>query len=100
MCNRRFHPPRYSGRSGRRIRGGPRPSAEDTSLAPSDASSSLAAERRLLDEARQNLARGEPEAGLVPIERHAARYPKGVLTEEREALAVRLLAALGFSGHF
>jgi hypothetical protein len=63
--------------------------------APSDANSTLAAERRLLDEARQALAHGEPGAGLAPLDRHATRYPKGVLTEEREALAVRLLAALG-----
>jgi len=63
--------------------------------APSDANSTLAAERRLLDEARQALAHGEPGAGLAPLARHATRYPKGVLTEEREALAVRLLAALG-----
>jgi len=61
----------------------------------SDANSSLAIERRLLDEARQALARGEPQAGLAPLDRHAKRFPKGVLTEEREALAVRLLAALG-----
>jgi hypothetical protein len=60
-----------------------------------DSTSSLAAERRLLDEARQALARGEPQAGLRPLNRHAQRFPNGVLTEEREALAVRLLAALG-----
>ena len=56
---------------------------------------SLAAERRLLDQARQALARGEPAAGLAPLEVHGKQFPKGVLTEEREALAVRLLAALG-----
>ena len=63
--------------------------------AGADSASSLAVERRLLDEARQALARGEPQAGLAPLDRHAKRYPKGILTEEREALAVRLLAALG-----
>jgi hypothetical protein len=65
------------------------------SPAPSGSASSLAAERSLLDEARHALARGEPGAGLAPLDRHAARYPKGILTEEREALAVRVLAALG-----
>jgi len=61
----------------------------------SDSTGSLAVERRLLDDARQALARGEPQTGLLPLEQHAKRFPKGVLTEEREALAVRLLAALG-----
>jgi hypothetical protein len=56
---------------------------------------SLAEERHLLDDARQALTRGEPQAGLAPLKLHARRFPKGVLTEEREALAVRLLAALG-----
>jgi hypothetical protein len=75
------------------------PAPTSTSLAmpsptASDANSSLALERRLLDEARQALARGEPQTGLAPLDRHAKRFPKGVLTEEREALAVRLLAAL------
>ncbi len=71
------------------------PSQAMPSPIASDANSSLAIERRLLDEARQDLARGEPQAGLAPLDRHAKRFPKGILTEEREALAVRLLAALG-----
>ena len=64
-------------------------------FASADSTSSLAAERRLLDEARQALARGEPQTGLAPLDSHAKRFPRGVLTEEREALAVRLLAVLG-----
>jgi hypothetical protein len=56
---------------------------------------SLAVERRLLDAARQALARGEPQAGLAPLELHAKRFANGKLSEEREALGVRLLAALG-----
>ncbi len=73
------------------------PSLAVSAPAASDANTSLAIERRLLDEARQALARGEPQAGLGPLDRHAKRFPKGVLTEEREALAVRMLAALGQS---
>lgn len=71
--------------------------AVPSSVAAASASSaaSLAAERSLLDEARHALARGEPRAGLAPLEQHAARFPKGILTEEREALTVRVLAALG-----
>lgn len=63
-----------------------------------DAASSLATERHLLDAARQALARGEPEAGMTPLGLHAKRFPRGVLAEEREALGVRLLAALGNRG--
>jgi hypothetical protein len=66
-----------------------------SSVGTPDAASSLAAERHLLDEARQALARGEPQTGMKPLGLHAKRFPRGVLTEEREALAVRLLAALG-----
>jgi len=57
----------------------------------------MAAEQRLLDAARAAVARGEPEAGLGPLKQHAARFPNGILTEEREALAVRILAAIGRS---
>lgn len=70
------------------------PSVSVTATA-TDSANSLAVERRLLDEARQSLARGEPQAGLGPLNRHAKRFPNGVLAEEREALAVRLFAALG-----
>ena len=72
-----------------------KPSAATVSAGTMDSTNSLAAERRLLDEARQSLARSEPQSGLAPLNRHAKRFPTGVLTEEREALAVRLLAALG-----
>ena len=76
-----------------------RPSANTASSPPpSSPTSTLAAERSLLDEARHALARGEPGAGLAPLNRHAARFPKGILTEEREALAVRILCALGNTG--
>ncbi len=53
----------------------------------------LAAERMLLDGARAALARGEPDAALLAVERHERTYPQGALAEEREALAVKALAA-------
>lgn len=55
----------------------------------------LAAERALLDIARAAFARGEPNEALVAAQRHAKDYPQGVLTEERDALAIRALAAMG-----
>ena len=50
------------------------------------------AERRLLDRARAALARGDHDAAMLVVGEHAQRYPRGRLSEEREALAVRVLA--------
>jgi len=62
---------------------------------PVDSGWTLRAERGLLDEARKALARGEPGESLAAIDQHARRFPHGILAEEREALAVRTLVALG-----
>ncbi len=58
----------------------------------------LAAERALLDVARSALARGEAAEALAATERHAHEYPDGALVEEREALAIKALVALGRMG--
>jgi hypothetical protein len=55
----------------------------------------LAAERTLLDAARVAFARGDADAALDALGRHAREFPNGRLTEEREALAVRALAKAG-----
>jgi len=55
----------------------------------------LAAERALLDIARSALARGEAGEALAATSRHAREYPDGALVEEREAIAVKALVALG-----
>jgi len=57
--------------------------------------SELARERALLDLARANAAHGEPALVLEQIEKHRREFPQGRLTEEREALAIRALLALG-----
>ncbi len=57
--------------------------------------STLARERALLDAARADAARGEPALVLEQTEQHARQFPQGRLSEEREALAVRALLALG-----
>ncbi|HEY1957570.1 MAG TPA: hypothetical protein VGH28_18250 [Polyangiaceae bacterium] len=62
---------------------------------PLDAAERLEAERKLLDEARDALQRGEPERALEATDRHAARFAHGTLTEERYALRVRALVRLG-----
>jgi hypothetical protein len=55
----------------------------------------LAAESAILDVARAALARGEPDQALVAVERHTSSFPRGVLREEREALAVKALVLAG-----
>lgn len=74
------------------------PSASAARVVPSAESPSsrgLAAERALLDVARSALARGEAGEALTAATRHSREYPDGALVEEREALAVKALVALG-----
>jgi hypothetical protein len=70
----------------------------EASSEPSSATSALNAERVLLDRGRTALARGDAAACLGLLEEHRTRYPHGALTEEREALAIRTLVALGRVG--
>ena len=63
--------------------------------AEAPSSRGLAAERALLDVARSALARGEAGEAIAATERHAREYPDGSLVEEREAIAVKALVALG-----
>lgn len=65
---------------------------------PTAPSARLAAERLLLDSARSAFASGDYEKALVLLRHHAERHPGGVLVEEREALTIRSLAALGRKG--
>jgi hypothetical protein len=53
----------------------------------------LADEQRLLDRARDRLASSDADGALSALSLHARRYPRGVLTMEREALRVRALLA-------
>lgn len=79
----------------------PRARASEPSARPAAQSaapaSQLSAERLLLDRARAAFARGEHDAALSALDEHQTKYPSGLLTEEREALAVRALASLGRS---
>lgn len=72
----------------------PAPKPSSLSVTPSP-SAQMAAERLLLDEARTAFASGDYDRSLDRLQRHKDRFAGGVLTEEREALAVRSLAALG-----
>jgi hypothetical protein len=70
--------------------------AAPSSTAPTGGSDvDLAAERSLVDRARTALGRGQSADALAALDTHAARYPHGRLSEEREALAVDALARSG-----
>jgi hypothetical protein len=56
---------------------------------------SLALQQALLDDARAAFGRGEYDAALRAIAAHERRYPESVLSEEREALAIKVLVARG-----
>lgn len=58
----------------------------------------LAAQRDLLDGARAALGRGDYASALGAVEAHERRYPSSVLSEEREALAIKALAGTGRHG--
>ena len=55
----------------------------------------LAAERNLIEMARTALARGRIDGALATLSRHARRFAKGQLAEERDSLYVQALVAKG-----
>jgi hypothetical protein len=57
--------------------------------------SDLPKEQALIDTARAALARGRGSDALAATDAHAARFPRGALAEEREALAVQALVLDG-----
>jgi hypothetical protein len=67
--------------------------ASSTSAATS--ANDLADELALVSRAQAALAASDPTAALALLDAHAARYPKGQLTEEREALRVICGCSLG-----
>lgn len=71
------------------------PAAVTLRAEPASSASQLAAERRLLDVARADLAQAEPERALARLGVHQVRYPRGFLSEERDAMAVQALVKLG-----
>jgi hypothetical protein len=57
--------------------------------------SSLAAERALLDDARGALGSGDAARALAVADELGHRFPRAQLGEEREAIAIQALVALG-----
>lgn len=55
----------------------------------------LAAEQAVLDVGRTALGRGDADNALAATAEHAKKFPRGALSEEREAIAVQALALGG-----
>jgi hypothetical protein len=68
------------------VRGEPREQADDERLR---------AESQLLARARAELRQGNSAAARATLQRLQARFPKGVLHQEREVLAIEILSAQG-----
>ncbi|MFT3924874.1 MAG: hypothetical protein QM778_20230 [Myxococcales bacterium] len=77
-------------------RRGARPASAASEQSPSQ-KNTLALEARLLSRARQVLE-NDPALALKLAERHLARFPAGVLSEEREAIAIKALRRAGNEG--
>jgi hypothetical protein len=65
---------------------------------PDDRAPSIAAELALLEQAQAALRAQAPARALVVLNEHAAKYPRGALSEERNGLRVLALCDLGRSG--
>jgi hypothetical protein len=68
---------------------------EQPASGATSADSALAKERALLDAARRALGSGDPRACLTELAKHARAFPAGKLAEERDAMAVNALVAVG-----
>ena len=55
----------------------------------------LKAESKLLTDARAQLRSGNPAAAQASLDRLQAQFPKGMLTQEREVLAIEVAYARG-----
>jgi hypothetical protein len=74
------------------------PRRGDSRAAEMGSGAGLSAERSLLDVARTALARGERDAAMEALGRCAQLYPHGTFVEEREALTIKCLWAMGRTG--
>jgi hypothetical protein len=71
------------------------PSTSGSSIAAPTRDDELGAERDLLEKARASLGSGDAPGALRQLADHAARFPKGRMGDEREALAIRALVVSG-----
>lgn len=73
----------------------PAPALPPVVEAPRPVVDTLAQERRLLELAREDVARGAYADALATLAAHRALYSNGQLAEEREALGVQVLVRAG-----
>ncbi|WP_394835165.1 hypothetical protein LVJ94_52570 [Pendulispora rubella] len=73
----------------------PEPAPKASSNAHLEHPGDITREREVLDAARAALARGRPEDAIAAAERHAQKWPRGYLVEEREAVLIQALALGG-----
>lgn len=71
--------------------------AESPSASKFTRAGDLSEERKILDDARAAFGGGDPEAAISKMRAHERRFPRGALSEEREALWVQALAQAGKS---
>ena len=62
---------------------------------PTPTEDSVAAEMRLLDTARKQIAEGQPQAALGTLDRYRAGHPMGVLSQEAAVVRIEALLASG-----
>jgi hypothetical protein len=72
-----------------------RPLSPAPSASVMSADEDLAKERQIIEKARSALARRDAESALAAVDEHARAFPRGQLTEMREALAVQALVYAG-----
>ncbi len=81
------------------VRVGDLPAAPSVSHASASGHSAhandLTLERELLDVARAALAHGNTDGAIASLRRHAERWPRGLLAEEREVVWIQALVAGG-----
>ena len=69
--------------------------AKTEAPAPRPARGTLAEEMKLMTAAQRAARAGDPARALASLRKHRARFPRGVMAEEREAERVLALCALG-----
>jgi TolA-binding protein len=62
---------------------------------PASRSTIITAEQKLIETARTAILRQDAAHARAPLEEHARRFPKGALTEEREALLIQTFVIAG-----
>ncbi|MBP6831226.1 MAG: hypothetical protein KA978_10620 [Deltaproteobacteria bacterium] len=71
------------------------PPTVPVAVAPREERDDLPAELRWIERAQTALAANDPAAAQAALRGHARAFPRGHLSEEREALAVQVLCASG-----